>query len=251
MSENHGQTLIEHLTELRYRIIRSFWGIGAGFVLCYNFTPEILDWMRAPIAPYLPQGGLIFTAPMDMFMAHLKIAFFGGVVASTPWWLYHLWSFVAPGLYKKERRMAMGFIFSGSFLFLLGVAFSYFIVFPMAFKFLMTYGVGVDRPMITVDHYLGFFVLTTLMFGLCFELPLILVTLGMLGIVSQKFLREKRRYAIVGLAGVSAVVTPPDMISMLLMLVPMILLYEVSVLLVGFFERRKTNESSAAVATVD
>ena len=237
-ADGSPQNLMEHLKELRLRLIRSMLGILAGFILCYNFTTEIFNWIRAPIAPYLPAGGLVFTAPMDKFVAHLKIALFGGVLLACPWWIYQIWKFVAPGLYKKEQKIALGFIFSGSALFLGGVSFAYFIVFPMAFQFLMTYGGDVDKPMITIEKYMSFFVTTSVMFGVAFELPLILTTLGMLGIITQEFLRKKRRLAIVGLAAASAIMTPPDLLSMLMMFVPMVGLYEISVFFVGFFERR-------------
>lgn len=241
-------TLFEHLAELRQRLIMSIWGILAGFVICHNIDQQLFAIIRAPIEPYLPAGGLVFTAPMDKFVAHLKIAFFGGVILACPWWIYQVWQFVAPGLYKREKKLAAGFIATGTFLFLVGVAFTYFIVFPMAFKFLMTYGGDLDKPMITIDQYLSFFVVTTLVFGVSFELPLVLVTLGMLGIVSQKFLRTYRRYAIVGLSGVAAIVTPPDLLSMVLMLVPMVLLYEISVILVGLVEKKSAEPAGDEAA---
>lgn len=244
--EKEADSLTGHLTELRMRLIRVFWAIFLGMIVCYNFTETIFNWIRLPIAPYLPAGGLVFTAPMDKFIAHLKIAFFGGMVLTTPIWLYQIWKFVAPGLYEKEKKYAAGFIFSGSFLFILGNAFAYFVAFPAAFHFLMTYGGDVDKPMITIDHYLSFVVTTALMFGLSFELPLVLVLLGMMGIVDQRFLREKRRYAIVTLAAIAAVITPPDLLSMVMMLVPMVFLYEISVVLVGFFEKKKAAELAAA-----
>jgi sec-independent protein translocase protein TatC len=172
-------------------------------------------------------------------MAHIKISFLGGFILTCPIWIYQIWKFIAPGLYKKEKRYIAGFIASGTFLFLLGVSFAYFIVFPMAFQFLMTFGGEVDKPMITISEYLSFFLTTTLMFGASFEMPLIISMLGMMGIVSQKFLKEKRRYAIMGLAILSAVITPPDLLSMLMMLIPLVVLFEISVLVVGFFERKR------------
>ncbi|GIL17143.1 MAG: sec-independent protein translocase protein TatC [Oligoflexia bacterium] len=237
--DQHSQSLIEHLTELRIRLKNALFGALVGMIACYNFTEDIFNIIRSPIQPYLKGGGLVFTAPMDKFIAHLKIAFFGGVILACPWIIYQAWKFVAPGLYQKEKKYALGFIFSGTVLFLLGVAFSYFLVFPMAFEFLMNYGGSIDTPMITIDQYLSFIVTTSIMFGVSFELPLVLTILGMLGVIDQRFLREKRRYAIVGLAGLSAVFTPPDLLSMVLMLVPMVALYEISVIIVGFFEKKK------------
>lgn len=237
--EEKYQSLVEHLGELRTRIVYSGYALIIATLICYGFSEKIFHFVRLPIAPYLPSGGLVFTAPMDKFVAHLKLSFVCGVILSCPFWLYQIWLFVAPGLYQKERKYGMGFIGVGSLLFFLGTAFTYYIVLPMAFKFLMTYGGDIDKPMITIDHYLGFFTQMCLVFGLAFELPLVLVMLGLLGIVSQKFLREKRRYAIMTLAVMAAIITPPDLLSMILMLVPMIVLYEIAVFFVGVFERKK------------
>jgi sec-independent protein translocase protein TatC len=238
MSNSMG--LIEHLRDLRVCLTKSLWGIALGFFICYQYTDVLFDVIRAPIAPYLPSGGLVFTGPIDKFFAHLKVAFFGGVLASAPWWIYQIWNFVAPGLYKHERKAMVSFISAGTGLFAVGISFTYFIVFPMAFKFLMTFGGDTDKPMITIDQYLGFFLWTSLSFGAAFELPLILVTLGMLGIISHSFLKENRKYAIVILSILTAVITPPDLLSMLLMLVPMWLLYDLSTFLVGVIERKRT-----------
>jgi sec-independent protein translocase protein TatC len=237
-------TLTSHLIELRYRLIRILWAMMLGTALCYNYSENIFNWLRAPIEQYLPAGGLVFTAPADKFIAHLKISFFSGVLITTPIWIYQLWKFIAPALYKREKNYAVGFIFSGSALFVVGVSFAYFIAFPAAFHFLMTFGGNVDKPMITIDQYLSFVVTTALMFGLAFELPVVLIILGMMGIISQKFLKEKRRYAIVVLGLIAAILTPPDLLSMLLMLIPMILLYEISIIIVGIFERKRLNEAT-------
>lgn len=238
MDEKH-QTLVEHLGELRTRVVYCGYALIIATLICYGFSDKIFDFIRDPIAPYLQGGGLVFTGPMDKFVAHLKLSFVCGIIISCPFWLYQIWLFVAPGLYVNERKYATGFIFTGTGLFLLGVAFSYFVVLPMAFKFLMTYGGDVDKPMITIDHYMGFFTQTCLVFGAAFEMPLIIIMLGMMGIVSQAFLREKRRYAIMTISVIAAIITPPDLLSMVLMLVPLVLLFEIAVFFVGFFEKKK------------
>lgn len=238
LTEEAHQTLTDHLHELRRRIIRSLLGILIASAVCYYFVEQILVYVRLPIETYLQGGGLVFTAPGDKFLSYLKVAIFSGLIFSTPWWFYQLWKFVAPGLYSKERKYAMGFIASGSVLFLFGVAFAYFLALPAAFDFLMTFGGEVDKPMITIDHYLSFFTTMLLVFGAAFEMPLVIVLLGMFGIVNQKFLREKRRYIIVVLSIVAAILTPPDVVSMLTLMVPMYILFEISVFLVGFFERK-------------
>lgn len=247
MSEDNeappAQTLIEHLEELRKRIMYSAYGIFAGLCIAWNFTDRIMDMIRAPIAPYLPEGGLIFTGVMDKFMSHIKVAMLAGVIMSCPFWMYQLWKFVSPGLYKKERKYAVFFILFGTVMFLLGVVFVYFMVYPTAFQFLMTFGGETDKPMISINEYLSFFITTTVMFGLAFELPLILTILALVGLIDAKFLREKRRYAIVFLAVICAIITPPDAISMIMMLVPLVALYEMAILIIHFMLKDREKQA--------
>jgi sec-independent protein translocase protein TatC len=232
-------SLIEHLHELRIRLTKSAYAIFTGMLICWGFSEKIFDVLREPISEYLPAGGLIFTAPMDKLMAHLKISFVAGVFISAPIWLYQLWSFVAPALYKREKKLAAGFVFFGTFQFLMGLSFSYFVVLPMAFKFLMNFGGSIDKPMITIEHYLGFLTHTAIVFGLCFQLPVVISFLGLLGIVSSRFLREKRRYAVLIISVIAAFVAPPDALSMIFLLAPMWFLYEVSILIVAAFEKAR------------
>jgi sec-independent protein translocase protein TatC len=234
-----GTGLVHHLVDLRKCVVRSLWAIAIGFGLSVYFADVLFDFIRAPIVPYLGTSGLVFTAPMDKFVAYLKVSFLAGTILSAPYWLGQLWWFIAPGLYKEEKRWAAVFIVAGTVLFLTGAFFVYHIVFPMAFKYLMTFGGEVDKPMITISEYLSFFVMMTLVFGLSFEMPLVLVLLGILGVIDHVFLREKRRIAIVVLAVVSAVATPPDAISMLALLIPLVLLYELSIWIVYFLEAKK------------
>lgn len=237
------QPLVEHLGELRDRLIKCAYAIFICGIIAWFFSAEIFELIRVPIAPYLnnTDGGLIFTHPMDKFMAHVKVAMLAGLIFSCPVWLYQLWKFVAPGLYAHEQKYAAAFIVSGTMLFVAGVLFVYYLVFPAAFKFLLGFGGDVDKPLITISEYLSFFVTTTLVFGISFELPLILVLLGLIGIVDVAKLRKHRRYAIVLLAVVSAVVTPPDMLSMIMLLVPLLFLYEVSILILAALARKHSN----------
>lgn len=236
------QTLMDHLVELRSRLMKSLVFVFIATIGAYNFSTEIFDFIRMPILPYLPESGLVFTGPTDKFVAHLKVSFFTGVIFSCPFWLFQAWKFIAPGLYTNEKRYSAAFIGVGSILFLLGIVFAYFVVFPIAFEFLLGFGGETDRPMITIDQYLSFFLFSSLMFGVAFELPLIIVILGMLGVVSSKFLREKRRFAIVGLAVFAAILTPPDVLSMSLMLGPMVIMYEISAWIVALFEKKRDEE---------
>ncbi len=227
-------TLVEHLTELRDRLIRSLIAVAIFSIIAWNFSDFFFSIVRKPILPYLPQNGLVFTAPMDKFMAHLKVSFLTGVIAACPVWIYQFWMFVAPGLYKKEKKYGLYFIFFGTLLFLVGVNFVYFVVYPLAFDFLLNFGGQTDQAMITINDYLSFFMTTTLVFGLAFELPLILTILGMMGIVSKTLLIAMRRYAIILMCVLSAVITPPDVMSMILLVLPLCALYELSIVLVGW-----------------
>lgn len=241
--EDSEQTLIEHLTELRIRLVRALLAIGIMTAFAFYFNEILFDIIRRPIAPFLDQsnGALIFTGPLDKFSAAIKVSILAGIILATPLWMYQVWRFVAPGLYKHERKAGLLFISVGSFLFLLGVSFVYFFVYPFAFDFLLNFGGGTDVAMITIKDYLGFFVTTTLLFGLAFELPLFLTIAGFLGLIDRKFLSEKRPYAIVILALVAAMLTPPDPVSMVVMLIPLLILYEASVISVGFFGSRKAS----------
>ncbi len=243
MSEIDRQPLTEHLGELRDRLIKCAYAIFICGGIAWFFSAEIFDLIRMPIEPYLnnTNGGLMFTHPMDKFMAHVKVSMLAGLVFSCPVWLFQIWKFVAPGLYAHEQKYAAGFIISGTMLFVTGVLFVYYLVFPAAFKFLLGFGGDVDKPLITISEYLSFFITTTLVFGISFELPLIIVLLGLIGLVDATMLRKNRRYAIVLLALVSAVVTPPDMLSMIMLLVPLLFLYEVSILVLVAFARKHKN----------
>lgn len=242
--DSKAQSLYEHLAELRTRLIHSACILFLATGFCYFFSEQIFNFVRAPIVPFLQGSGLIFTHPMDKFIAHLKLSVVCGILVSCPLLFYQVWKFVAPGLYSREKKYALGFISAGTGLFFLGAAFSYFIALPMAFEFLMSFGGTADKPMISINEYMGFFSQMCLMFGVAFELPLLIVILGMMGIVSQKFLRQNRRYAVMIIAIIAAIITPPDVLSMALMLVPMWLLFEVAVFLVGFFEKKRMDSYS-------
>lgn len=233
-------TLVEHLTELRYRLVKSLQGILVGVCVGLYFSEHLFTVIRKPILPYLgANGGLVFTGVLDKFIAHLKVGALAGLIMTCPYWLYHVWQFVSPALYKKERKYMMTFIVSGTILFLTGVCFVYFLVFPAAFQYLLNIGGDVDKPMITIDAYLSFFTLMTIVFGLAFELPLILVILALVGLYDAEFLKKNRRIAIVILSVVAAVVSPPDALSMIFMWIPLVFFYEASIWIVHFLLKNK------------
>jgi sec-independent protein translocase protein TatC len=239
--DDANMTLVEHLTDLRYRVVKALQGIVVGVVVGLYYAEQILTVIRKPILPYLgDHGGLVFTGVMDKFMAHVKVGALAGLILTCPYWLYHVWKFISPGLYKNERKYAAGFIITGTGLFLLGVVFVYYLVFPAAFEYLFAIGGTTDKPMITIDAYLGFFVLMTVMFGVAFELPLVLMILAMMGMFDAAFLKKNRRLAAVGLAVVAAVMSPPDAMSMILMWIPLLILYESSIWAIHFLVKRPT-----------
>lgn len=232
-----GLTLTDHLTELRDRVVKSLYAVVLCSVAAWFVKEQIFEILTAPIKPQLDQGSLVYTNVVDPFLVNLKIAAVAGITLATPIWLYQAWKFIAPGLYAQEKRYTVGFIVSGTLLFLFGIVFAYMLVLPAGLKFLLEMAPDPDsskvQAMIDITKYLGFLTTTALVFGLAFELPLAITMLGVMGVVDQKFLREKRRFAILGMAIVAAIVTPPDAISMLLLLGPLCLLYEISIFLVG------------------
>lgn len=239
------QTLVDHLRELRKRLIYSALGIVLMAAACWFYKEQLFDLIRQPIEPFLSteQKGLVYTGLMENFLAYVKISLLGGVILSCPFWLYHLWKFLSPALYKNEKKYGIAFIFSGSLLFLSGVSFVYFMVYPIAFDFLLSFGQGQDQALITVNEYLSFFIKTTFLFGLAFEIPLILTLLGLLGIVSADFLAQNRRYAFLILSFASALMTPPDPLSMLMMSFPMIFLYEISIWSIRLLAQKESEKT--------
>ncbi len=234
------QGFISHISELRSRLIKSLIFVTLAFFACWGFSDELMHLIRQPIAPFLSDTqGLVFTGVMDKFVAHLKISILAAIIVSCPFWLYQVWKFIAPGLYENEKRYAAIFITTGTVLFCLGVFFVYKVIFPLCFDFLLNFGDPTDKPMITIADYTSFFFMMTLVFGLVFELPLVMMILAAAGLIDSHFLKTKRRYAIVLLAVVSAVATPsPDIVSMVAMLIPLIALYEISIYMVYWIAKK-------------
>lgn len=240
-SKKRSLSLQEHFIELRIRVLKSLLGLIPFFAVCWFFSDDLIDILRQPLKPFLKGtgGGLIFTAPLDQFMAHLQISFFAALFLSSPYWLAQLWCFISPGLYKQERKLFIYFWFMGLILFLLGACFAYFVVFPIIFSVLMNFGSGVDQPFITIKNYLSFIIRFILILGFVFEMPLILVFLCRGGIISSGFLKKYRRQAVLILSILSAFITPPDILSLFLLLFPLIGLYELSIWLTGLFEVKR------------
>ena len=233
--------LTAHLQELRSRLIASFIAIGIGFMVCYTFSQTLFDILAKPLFKLLPQGGsLIFTSVAEAFFTYMKVAFIGGLILASPFVFYQIWAFVAPGLYRHEKRYVLPLLFGGSFFFLLGILFGYFIALPVGFRFLLGYAADLIKPMPSMKEYLSFAIKFLLAFGLVFEFPVVLVMLARIGILDAKMMAKQRKYAILLIFIFAAVITPPDLISQLIMAFPLIGLYELSILLAKIFGKKTT-----------
>ena len=237
--------LTAHLRELRKRLIFSFIAIGVGFALCYTFADSIFNILAAPLMKVMPKGGsLIFISVAEAFFTYMKVAFIAGLILVSPFVLYQVWAFVAPGLYRNEKRYVVPFVFLGSFFFALGIFFGYFVAIPIGFKFLLGYATDFIKPMPSMKEYLSFSIKFLLAFGLVFEFPVVLLLLARIGVVDAKKLARQRKYAILLIFIFAAVMTPPDLISQVLMALPLMGLYELSIILSKFFGKKSMPISS-------
>ena len=214
----------DHLEELRGRLIKALLAFVVASFIFYSFIDHILATLVKPI------GHLVFTSPSDAFMARVTLALWGGFFLALPVIFYQLWQFVAAGLKEREKRYVIIFAPVSIILFLIGAIFAYFVAVPMAMQFLMSFSSELMVPMITVKNYISFVGTLMLGFGVVFELPLILMFLTKIGIATPEFLVQKRRHAIVLILIVSAILTPPDIISQLIMAIPLIVLYELGII---------------------
>ncbi|MEW6263148.1 MAG: twin-arginine translocase subunit TatC [Thermodesulfobacteriota bacterium] len=231
----------QHLKELRRRLIFCFIGIGLGFGVCYYFSQEIFRVLMIPLKEALPEGEkLIYTSLPGAFIVYLKVGFWGGVILASPVIFHQLWGFVAPGLYQNEKRYVVPFVFFSTALFLLGGFFGYFLAFPVGFKFLVSFSDEYVRALPSINEYFSFALMLLFGFGLVFELPLILVFLGKVGLVNARMLSRGRKWAVLIIFIVAGVLTPgPDVLSQALMAGPLLLFYELSIILVRLMVRPK------------
>jgi sec-independent protein translocase protein TatC len=232
-------SLIEHLIELRARLLRGLIGLGVALAALLPFTQKIYSWLAHPLISQLPAGQtMIAMNPAGAFFAPVKLTFFVAVFIAVPWLLYQAWAFVAPGLYHREKRLAVPLLASAVLLFYIGCAFAYFLVLPAVFHFLTTFKPDVIAITPDAGSYLDFVLVIFFAFGTSFELPVALVILVLLGWVTPDQLRQGRGYAIVGIFVLAAVLTPPDVVSQLLLAIPMCLLYELGIVAAGWLKGR-------------
>ena len=237
--------LTSHLQELRKRLILSFVAVGTGFLLCYAFKEFLFDILAAPLLNVMPKGGsLIFISVAEAFFTYMKVAFIASVILTSPFILYQIWAFIAPGLYQKEKKYAIPLVVSGSLFFALGILFGYFVAIPFGFKFLLGYATDFIKPMPSMKEYLSFSIKFLLAFGLVFEFPVVLVLLAKIGIVDAKMLARHRKYAILLIFVFAAVMTPPDIISQVIMALPLMGLYELSIFLSRIFGKKSPSVPS-------
>jgi len=249
LSENK-QPLLVHLVELRSRLIKTMIMITILFVIFYFFADSIYNFLVQPYADAVEgeEGRrLIFTALHETFFTYIKVALFASLFISLPFLLIQLWIFVAPGLYKNEKSVVVPYLLATPILFILGSALVYYLIMPLAIKFFLSFeSIGGNGALpiqleAKVNEYLSLIMRLILAFGLCFQLPVVLTLLARVGFVSSESLRKNRKYVIVGVFAVAAILTPPDPISQIGLGIPILLLYELSIIAVSFIEKRKNN----------
>jgi sec-independent protein translocase protein TatC len=238
-------SFLEHLDELRRRLITSIIYIAVGFLVCWFFHEEIYRFIARPIQPFLKgTEKLVFTKPTEAFTLYFKVSIIASIFLTAPLLLQQVWMFIAPGLYRREKRMALPFVVSSIFLFYGGGAFAYYVVLPTAYQFLL--GFGSDfQPMIKIDEYWDLTSTIILGFGVIFELPVLVAFLSLFGLITPRFLWKNFKYAVLIIFILAAVLSPtPDAVTQTIYAGPMILLYIVSILVSWLFQRRRDKQEN-------
>lgn len=242
---NEKLPFTDHLGELRRRLIICFIAVAVGFLAAYGFAEEIFQILIRPLIQVLPfedpsqRPSLIFTGIAEGFLTYLKVALLAGLFLAAPVIFYELWKFVAPGLYRHEKRYVFPFVLLSTIFFVGGALFGYFVVFPVGFQFFIgTFTTEFIKPLPSIKEYLSFSTKLLLAFGIVFELPLLIFFLSRIGVVDAAFLSRQRKYAILIIFIVAATITPPDIISQLMMAGPLIVLYEIGIIVARLFGKK-------------
>ncbi|NDD91108.1 twin-arginine translocase subunit TatC [bacterium] len=235
----------EHADELRTRLMRCLYIFMAGFILCYFLAEPILAFLRQPLFDALPpeRQRLYFTSLFENFLTHLKVAGYASLCFFSPLYFHQLWGFIAPGLHPREKRWVIPFLSAGAVFFILGATFAYKVLFPVGFKYFVQYGAPTDVPLLTIGSYYDTCLKLMLLFGVSFELPVILVFLGWLGVLTPTQLRTNRRAAILVITVMAALFAPPDAVSMLLLMAPLILMYEGAIVVIAWIQKGRPPRS--------
>lgn len=246
-STSKGQTLIDHLLELRKRLLHIACAVMGIFALLMVTTAYryLYDWIAAPLIAALPQGtSMIATQVTSPLLVPMSLAFYVSLIVTMPYILHQLWAFVSPGLYQREKKLALPLLSSSVLLFYAGCAFAYFVIFPVLFKFFTTIAPDGVAVMTDIGSYLSFVMALFMAFGVAFEMPIFIVLLVASGLVSYQTIKSKRRYVILGCFVIAMLLTPPDMFSQTLLAVPMYLLYEVGLLFARHIKPRDDAEQT-------
>ncbi|MEZ4527292.1 MAG: twin-arginine translocase subunit TatC [Desulfobacterales bacterium] len=229
-TEEEKMPFTAHLEELRDRLIKCFYAIGAGFCIAYGFKEKLFEILLRPLLDVMGKGDkLIFTGLPEAFFTYMKVSLIAGVMLASPILIYQFWMFVAPGLYRKEKKVLLPIIFLSTIFFTGGSLFGYFYVFPIGFRFFLGFANDTIQALPSMKEYLGFSSKLLLAFGIVFELPLVLTGMAKIGLVTPEFLRKNRKYAVLLFFIVAAIITPPDVVSQIMMAVPLMFLYEISI----------------------
>lgn len=239
--EDQKLPVTDHLEELRSRLLKCFAAVIAGFLISFSFSKQLFNLLTYPLVQAMPADGkLIYTSLQEAFVTYMKVAFFAGLVIAVPVIFYQMWRFVVPGLYERERTYVVPFMVMACVFFCLGASFAFFVAFPFAFRFFLSFTSDRIQALPSMKEYLSLCMSLIIAFGITFELPVFMFFLGRMGIVDHAKLKKFRKYAFLIISCAAAFLTPPDMLSMILLIVPLYLLYELSILVVYFTAKKKT-----------
>ena len=242
----------EHLEELRKRIMISGITVFVLFFPAYYFKEKLYGLLMYPAVNQMKimnTGKFIYTGPAELFFTYIKVSFLTALLAASPVILYQFWMFVAPGLYDKEKKLLMPVLFLSTFFFVGGALFGYFVVFPYGFSFFLGFSTDFIDPLFSVKEYLSFASMLLIAFGCVFELPLVITFMARIGIVTVSFLQKQRKYAILAIFVLAAILTPPDVVTQILLAMPMVILYEISIIGAKIFGKKKVEDDVESAET--